>query len=250
MNLERPSESDHRERERSGVRMADLSRATGVPVPTIKYYLREGLIPGGERTSRNQARYDDGHVRRIRLVRALAEYGGLPIATIKELLGAAADPGTSLGSLLGAAQRTVTSHRPPDGGPHVEAAEAKTATLLETHGWQECADHPAVQTLTELLAAFYELGHPELIGVLDAYAEAAKVIAAADVASLGDAADRAHAVEVVVIGTLLGDSVIAALRRIAQADTARRLFGVRTPPAADEPVRPTRRRPARRPEPR
>ena len=37
------------------MRMAELSRRTGVPVPTIKYYLREGLLPPGERTSPNQA---------------------------------------------------------------------------------------------------------------------------------------------------------------------------------------------------
>src|ERR1700716_801088 len=45
------------------MRMAELSAESGVPVATIKYYLREGLLPPGERTSRNQARYDDVHVR-------------------------------------------------------------------------------------------------------------------------------------------------------------------------------------------
>jgi DNA-binding transcriptional MerR regulator len=40
------------------MRIAELSRRSGVSVPTIKYYLREGLLPPGERTSPNQALYN------------------------------------------------------------------------------------------------------------------------------------------------------------------------------------------------
>jgi DNA-binding transcriptional MerR regulator len=35
--------------------IAELSRQTEVPVATIKYYLREGLLPAGELSSPNQA---------------------------------------------------------------------------------------------------------------------------------------------------------------------------------------------------
>ena len=38
------------------MRISELSSVTGVPVPTIKYYIREGLLPRGERTAANQAR--------------------------------------------------------------------------------------------------------------------------------------------------------------------------------------------------
>jgi DNA-binding transcriptional MerR regulator len=61
--------------------MSELSAATGAPIATIKYYLREGLLAPGERTSPNQARYDGSHVRRIRLIRALLGPGGLDVAT-------------------------------------------------------------------------------------------------------------------------------------------------------------------------
>ena len=39
------------------VQMAELSRITGVSVPTIKYYLREGLLALGEAIRANQALY-------------------------------------------------------------------------------------------------------------------------------------------------------------------------------------------------
>jgi len=32
------------------MRIGELSRRSGVPVPSIKYYVREGLLPAGERT--------------------------------------------------------------------------------------------------------------------------------------------------------------------------------------------------------
>ncbi|MDX2026822.1 MerR family transcriptional regulator, partial [Microcella sp.] len=45
--------------------MSELSATTGTPVPTLKFYLREGLLPAGERTSPNQSQYDDSHVERV-----------------------------------------------------------------------------------------------------------------------------------------------------------------------------------------
>ncbi|MET1074743.1 MAG: MerR family transcriptional regulator, partial [Umezawaea sp.] len=52
------------------MRMAELSAESGVPVATIKYYLREGLVPAGELTSPNQAQYQARHLQRLKLVRA------------------------------------------------------------------------------------------------------------------------------------------------------------------------------------
>ena len=42
--------------------MGELSRRSGVPIPTIKFYLREGLLPPGVATAANQADYDEEHL--------------------------------------------------------------------------------------------------------------------------------------------------------------------------------------------
>ncbi|MGI8645472.1 MAG: MerR family transcriptional regulator, partial [Nocardioides sp.] len=42
--------------------MAELSSRSGVPVPTIKFYLREGILASGEVTSATRAHYSEGHV--------------------------------------------------------------------------------------------------------------------------------------------------------------------------------------------
>ena len=76
------------------MRISALSEATGVPVPTLKFYLREGLLHPGEAISRTRAEYDATHVQRVHLVRALREIGGLDLGAVGRLLRAlAADHG-------------------------------------------------------------------------------------------------------------------------------------------------------------
>lgn len=71
---------------KSSYRMAELVRRSGVARETIHYYLREGLLPDPEKTARNNALYNDQHVRRLSLIRALREEHLLPLKAIKGLL--------------------------------------------------------------------------------------------------------------------------------------------------------------------
>lgn len=69
------------------VKMAHLARRSGVPAPTIKHYIREGLLPGPDvRTSRNMAYYDARLAARIRVIKSLQAEQFLPLRVISELL--------------------------------------------------------------------------------------------------------------------------------------------------------------------
>jgi DNA-binding transcriptional MerR regulator len=69
------------------VKMAVLAKRSGVPTPTIKHYIREGLLPGPSvRTSRNMAYYDTRSVARIAMIKRLQNERFLPLRTIGELL--------------------------------------------------------------------------------------------------------------------------------------------------------------------
>ncbi|MFI6596695.1 MerR family transcriptional regulator [Nonomuraea sp. NPDC050536] len=204
--------------------MAELSEETGIPIPTIKYYMREGLVAPGRPTGRNQADYDDGHVRRLKLVRALAEYGDLSIAVIRELVGHLDNPEMSLYHLMGEAQSTVTQRRDVRPGPHVTEAERAVAEMVARRGWKGAVPSSAYRTVVGLLATLDEIGRQDMIDALDGYAEAAERIAETDMRVLGDPSDRERAVEIVVIGTAVGDTLIAALRRMAQASVAAPLY--------------------------
>jgi DNA-binding transcriptional MerR regulator len=68
------------------LRMRELAEASGVPGPTIKHYLREGLLPEPVKTSRNMAYYPPEFVERIRLIKQLQEERFMPLKAIKGLL--------------------------------------------------------------------------------------------------------------------------------------------------------------------
>jgi DNA-binding transcriptional MerR regulator len=72
--------------EKSLLRMGELAEASGVPAPTIKHYLREGLLPEPVKTSRNMAYYPPGFVDRIKLIKRLQEERFMPLKAIKSVL--------------------------------------------------------------------------------------------------------------------------------------------------------------------
>jgi DNA-binding transcriptional MerR regulator len=201
-----------------------------VPVPTIKYYVREGLLPAGELTSPNQATYGEAHERRLRLIRALLDVGGMKVAGIAEVLSAIDDPARPLHKVLGtAADRLGAAGSEQD---DTESATARTAVadLLSRRGWHTHESDPAAADLVKALATMDRLGHGAYVEVLDDYADAAERVAHADLAYVDRQVAVESMVESVVIGTVLGEAVFSALRRLAHVDASAELYGADGPP--------------------
>lgn len=199
------------------MRVSELSRSSGVPVATIKYYLREGVLHRGETTSPNQARYDDSHLRRLRLVRALVEVGGLPIAVVKDVLDAVDDPGTGLHAVLGRTVYAITGTGTDDAGDgFADAADADVRTMTAHAGWRVSDRAPALTGARTVLARLHELGHAPGDDTLRLWAEAADRAAEGDLRAVARSDTREGAAETALVGTVLGDALLAALRRIAQ----------------------------------
>ncbi len=72
--------------DRGRLKISELAAEAGVPVATVRHYLREGLLPEGEKTSRNMAYYPADLVDRIRLIKRLQEERFMPLRVIGELL--------------------------------------------------------------------------------------------------------------------------------------------------------------------
>jgi DNA-binding transcriptional MerR regulator len=70
------------------LRIGGLARSAGVSVPTIHYYLKEGLLPGPVIKSRNMAYYDPASVEDVRAIKDLQAKRYLPLSVIKLLLQA------------------------------------------------------------------------------------------------------------------------------------------------------------------
>ncbi|QDP95804.1 MerR family transcriptional regulator [Microlunatus elymi] len=201
------------------MRISELSRRSGVPTATIKYYLREGLLPTGERTAATQAQYDDDHLARLRLIRALLGPGRLSIAEIRDVLAAVDDPPESPLDLLGQASEAIGGERPAD-----EADLEPARDLLAELQWSVADDSAALHDLARALAAINQ-AHLKLIkGGAVAYGKSMHRIAVAEIATVPtDAPDTA--VRQAVLGTILIEPLLLSLRRLALQDAAARKFG-------------------------
>lgn len=210
------------------MRVAELSQRSGVPVPTIKYYLREGLLPPGVLTSPNQAQYDESHVRRLRLVRALVEVGGLSIAATREVLTKMGDcetPLTSIGKAQFALTTSKTAHTEPSEDGAWADAVRRVDSLVERRGWHVRPTNPARASLAEALAYLTRLGHEDALPLLERYADAAHTLAGYEVDLTLSRANVDSMAETVVTLTVLGDALLGALRKMAQEDAATRRLG-------------------------
>ncbi|MFD6097302.1 MerR family transcriptional regulator [Nocardiopsis flavescens] len=206
------------------MRIAELSERAGVPIPTIKYYLREGLLPRGEATGRNQASYGAEHLSRLRLVRALTTVGGLSVATVRTVLDEVGGPGVGLHSQLGLVMRRL-----PLVGADIEPQDRdreRARELVARHGWFFYPDHPALEALAVVLAGHREAGHPVSDADLDRYAGAVEAFAEIDLDRLDGLPEGEDVLEGAVVKTVLGDTLITVLRRLAQIDeSAQRNLG-------------------------
>ena len=198
------------------MRMSELSERSGLPVASIKYYQREGLVPFGEHTSANQSQYSEAHVDRLRLVRAIIEVGGLSVASAKAVLAAIDNTEMPLDWAFGIAQRAASKSVPAvDDAPGAEAVQ-RVSALIDDRGLLVTDINPGRPIVARVLETYGALGRSELIDTLPAYLDAAMLVAAADLGAVGAAGERAAMTETVVVGTVLGDTMFAGLRRIAQ----------------------------------
>lgn len=203
------------------MRISDLSRLSGTPVATIKYYLREGLLPPGRHLGATLTLYSDEHVQRLRLIRALTARGGLSIATTREVLAAIDQPLDPL-SMLGIVHYALPS---PVDAAETDAVDERTPQvdeLLNTMGWDVSAESPYRRALAASLMDLSRVGVEYTTEDLLPYAELAADAAKLDLDSLEGIEDHLKLAERAAIVVLLLEPVLALLRRLAQENESRR----------------------------
>ena len=209
------------------MRISELASRTRVPLPTVKYYLREGLLMPGRATSATQAQYDDRHVRRLGLVRALASQG-LPLDRIKAVVALVDHPGGDLFEVLGRAIAALP--------PYVEeqpGSEDATGTgdpenprarrLLDRLGQLYDPRFAAGAQLEHALAALDAAGLTMSERRIDAYGQHIREIARFEVDVLPTTSPHTT-VEAAVLGTALYEPVLTAMRRLAHQHLAAGMF--------------------------
>jgi DNA-binding transcriptional MerR regulator len=200
------------------VRIGALSQASGVSVPTIKFYVREHLLPAGRPTaSPNQVEYDESHLRRLILLRALIEVGGLSLATtrnaVKRLEFRTATPRDVLLALLVAPE----SGKADNGGEPEERTGAQKAVnrLMRDRGWQDAATSAPASDLVRAVTALRRLGHEVSDTRLGLYADAAEKLTKRELAADSPQASEGSAAESALVEAVVLGSVLTSMRQLA-----------------------------------
>lgn len=199
----------------SSMRISELSNRSGVSIATIKYYLRERILPPGQQTAATQATYGDSHLRRLRLVRALIDVGGLRIANVRATVATVEDGSAPLHDAFDAVM-----HGLDDGGsPGSELAFADELAevnyWLKERSWAVGDTAPARLRLAEALAVLRRFEFPVALADFDAAANAAEETADFEVRYAYGMSDRTAAVETMLVGTVVFERAFAEIRRLA-----------------------------------
>ncbi len=212
------------------MKIAALSSTTGVSVPTLKYYVREGLLHAGAATAVNQADYDESHVRRVRLVRALVDLGHLSIAEVAEVVAAVDDENVPIHDAFGLAQDAMVPDRPREAVQYRQA-HVLVDGFVAQHGFHLRAEAQVRDMLADAFVHLAEFGlvdlaSPDSTGAahLDAMAELFKAMAADELAHVPET-HRSEMVEYSVVGTVVIEVAMTAIRRMALEDASERRFG-------------------------
>ncbi|MGI5499344.1 MerR family transcriptional regulator [Lentzea sp. CA-135723] len=204
--------------------MTELSRESGVPIPTIRYYQREGIMPPGEYTSPNQARYDQTHVQRLKLVRALLDIGGLSIAEVRDVAQAIDGKAPTIDILDVAHSTLITLKSEVD-----DEDRAWALSLLQEAArrvdWVIEPEDRSTDAIVRVLCTFREIGHGGLLEEFGGYVELAAQVAQLDLATLSAPEAPESIVEQAVVGTVLGDALFSSLRKLGQQNESKKLYG-------------------------
>ncbi|MCT9083343.1 MerR family transcriptional regulator [Streptomyces fulvoviolaceus] len=212
------------------MRLAELSERSGVSAATIKYYLREGLLPPGRQINTTTAEYDEEHLRRLRLVRAMIQVGRVPVAKVREVLGHVDDDSLGRSVRLGAAMWALPQVPEPDeDDEYVQVAQQEITTLLDRLGWENAKQltsiSPAYRSLVVAVAAFRRLGYGFGAELLAPYAELMHRTAVLDLDNMETQSSEAERIEWAVLGAILNEPVLQALHRLAQEEETTRRYG-------------------------
>ncbi|MET9362924.1 MerR family transcriptional regulator [Streptomyces sp. NPDC006632] len=213
------------------MRLAELSERSGVSTAMIKYYLRQGMLAPGRKVGATTAAYDESHLRRLRLVRALIEVGRLPVATAKEVIGYVDDDSLDRTIRLGAALWALPhGPDPDDGDPCVAAARTEVGRLLDLLGWstgRELGDlSPDHRALIVAVATLNRLGYPWDAELMAPYAQLMHQAAVRDLDFVESHPSEEEKVETAVAATVLFEPVLRALHRLAQQEESARRYGL------------------------
>jgi DNA-binding transcriptional MerR regulator len=217
------------------MKIAELSARSGVPVGTIKFYLRERLLPRGRLRARNQADYDNRHLERLRLVGALTATAGVGIGEAREIIRTLEAPTPSAGAAFRMAFDRMGgragANASADETRELERSKTAIAAFLRAMGWSVDESHGALIDLARSWRAACAVWHPRWLQptpgleALRPFAQAMQALAEVEMpeAAWRPDEDAPATLTAAILGTVLFEPILLAIRRLAHENRARQL---------------------------
>lgn len=196
--------------------VSELADRADVPLATVKYYLREGLLPAGETTGPRRAEYDESHVRRLRVLRLLREVGGVPVTSLRQVVDALEDETLPVPAAMTVVADVIADAPPADFQD--PASLDLVDAIFDRVGWDhirpESIDRQRLASLVSLLNEPGPLAASSEI--LAFYAEAADRVARIEVEMLDHSVERSQLLEQLVTGSVVYGQVFGLLRQLGE----------------------------------
>jgi DNA-binding transcriptional MerR regulator len=222
------------------MRISELSDTSGVPVPTIKFYLREGLLHPGEKLTPRLTEYDETHRKRLGLLRILREVGDVPVDRLGLLVGTTQSRHSTVHEMLAAASDALAPQPAPP-GPDRAAVREMADGLIDRAGWSnvgpDSVDRDNLASVLEAIMRYQTHGSDPSAAM--PYVRAADEIARSDIWHLDTGKDRLELLEEMVVGQVVFGQLLLILRRLGEEHYSAERFGAVTDPA-DAPTSPER----------
>ena len=194
--------------------VSELAERADMPVATVKYYLREGLLQPGHVTGPRRAEYDVSHVRRLRILRLLREVGDVPVTNLRLIMDALDDESLPIHEVMTLTADVISAG--PDPGDQDPASLTTVDAVIEAVGWDgvrpESVDRLRLSSLVSLLNG------PGMLGadaeVLTYYARLADQLAKTEISLIDSRRERAALLEDMVTGSVVYGQVFALLRQM------------------------------------
>lgn len=208
------------------MRISELSGRSDVPVATIKYYLREGLLPPGKKLGERMAEYDESHLTRLRLLRVLREVGDIPVERLRSLVVAVEDETRTVHEMFAGAADALAP-TPAPSGPGREVTRQLADELIARAGWTavrtDSVDRDNLATVLEVVMR--QGTHPVDPAEALPYVEVADRIAHYEIKHLRAERGRAGLLEEMVVGQVVFGQLLLILRRLAEEHYSAQRFG-------------------------
>lgn len=199
------------------MKLGELARETGASTASIKYWIREGILPPGRLRNQTTAVYDQHHVERIALIQVLRTEFDASLDRIRVLTALIDDPEASLLDVMEACQ--VLAAGMAVARERDETQAALIAELHERMGWLRF-DSVASSALARALADSARVGYPYDIDDLLHYAAALEPIATADIGSIQPEGTPDAVARNVLVASAAQHRVLVAMNQLAHTAAA------------------------------